>query len=357
MPQPQRIAGVPPPQRTPWRNFLGDLQRRIDLSGFRGLIHVARRPDQAINKVKEAPRGLPELIDVVRSSGDSGPVNLITRARLIACAAPPSHAAAIFEVSVNFPLRGHVWAFGSIHTTRRVICRSKNAKEFYSRRAKWARDNPGAELVDFKMTLPPSGPNCYNYAESGVGLGVTIAPTTKKATEEHARVVVDWYCMPMSDRCNTISIRTSMGVVDILCAVISGAVELTMCVGLCIPTELCTGLYGRITARTDIYEPEITVFNRGVKSAINPLRHVARPLPDFLSAESYRHVTLPLGRTVLALPIQASRIVFNGELVIGGSTTVSVHHSIILDAEESEDICSPWVKHENCYTRVALSIN
>ena len=140
--------------------------------GFRGLIDITARPDQAIYKVKEAPRG---LTDVARSSGESGSVNLITRARLIACAAPLSRAAAgdrpqqlpppkwslkdslsdclveIFEVSVNFPLRGHVWAFGSIHTTRRVICRSKNAKEFYSRRAKWARDNPGAELVDFKV--------------------------------------------------------------------------------------------------------------------------------------------------------------------------------------------------------------
>lgn len=190
-------------------------------------------------------------------------------------------------------------------------------------------------------------------ALSGAYFEVKIDATTKKAAEEHARVV-DWCYTPLSNRCNTVSIETSMGVVDILCAMMNEAVEVTMCVGLCIPTDLCVGrLYGRITARTDIYEPEITVFTRGVKSAVDPLRRLAHPLPGFLSADSYRHVTLPLARTVLTVPIQASRIELKGELMIEGSNTLSVNHSIHLDAK---NIWSPWVKHGNCYARVALTI-
>ncbi|XBI21384.1 hypothetical protein VPH35_062510 [Triticum aestivum] len=345
--------------------FLGDPERLIDLPGLLGLIDRAhslggsgpRRAGPAIHK--KAPLATTSPIEHLPVGGAAARWSPGNQPR-------PSWSLKnhygdplfeIFGVYANFPLVGQVLASGGMVTD--IICQLQTAKPFYSLRARWAMQHPKSQLVDFRMKLPPTGPCCYISACSGVALGVKI-DATKNNAEEVSSLVRDWDDdSPTSDKCNTVSIETSKGVVDVVCAVISDAVELGLCVRMCIPScepaVRSASVYGSITARPDMFDPKITIFTRDAKSAINLLRRVAHPVPHFLCAESYRHVTLPLARTFLAVPTQATRVDFEWELaMVGGSKTIGVTQSIPIDAEE---ITTPWVKHRDCYTSLSMCVH
>lgn len=360
-----RIARGPPSQRT---FSTCDSQKLIDLRGLVGLIDVARSPGGSGPVIriagtsslghaiyKKAPRELPGLIDVARFRRGSGSV--IQQPQL----PPPRWSLRdslsdplfeIFAVYTHFPLIGEVLVFNGMAT--QIICQSKSVDAFNSSKAQWELKHPRSKHV-FRMELPPTGPSRYISAESGVLLQVKIDPTENEPVEVSNKLV-DWFNSPMSDKCKSVTIQTRKGKVDVLCAVINDAVEVTLSVWLCIPCELCSNsIHGSITAHTDIFHRDITIFTRGANSGVNPLQRVAHPVPPFLCDESHRHVCLPLVRPFLAVPIQATRLEFKGSLTIGKSKTLSIKETVLLNAE---DISSQWFKHEDedCYTRLSLSI-
>ncbi|XBI21383.1 hypothetical protein VPH35_062509 [Triticum aestivum] len=366
-PRPAAAAGTgsagevlpgPPPQRTSRTTSysMGDPQRLIGLPGLLGLLDVAPSPGGSGSVIRIA--GRTNLVEYLPAGVTHGAPSRSWSVK----AHCGDRLFEIFAVYANFPLVAQVLASGSMPT--KIICqrKPKTVKPFYSQRALWARQHPESQLVDFRMELPPTGLSTYIPADSRVSIQVKIDGTKNKP--EELSLVLDWDDPSMSDKCNTATIETSKGVLDVVCAVISDAVKVEIHVWLCIPCELCSSsIYGSITARTDIFDHQITIFSRGVKKAVDihsAIHHAwwrpAHPLPHFLCAESYRHMGLLLVRSFLAVPIQATRIHTSPKHLplykaLGESKTLSATQSIILDAKE---ITTPWVKHGECY--ISLSV-
>ncbi|XBI31405.1 hypothetical protein VPH35_054971 [Triticum aestivum] len=327
------IARGPPPQSTSCTTYsLGKPQRLIDLPGLLGLLDVTPSPGGSGSVIQIT--GCTSLAQYLPAGRQRRPPRSWSLKDY--CGGPVFK---IFAVYANFPLVGQVRAF-----------RGRFTQTIYEYKA---------------MKLPPTGTSNHISADSGARLQVKIDATKNKA-EELCSHVLDWVHSPMSDKCNTVSIQTSKGIVDVVCALMSEAVEVGLRVSMCIPSELCSSsIYGSVTARTDMFDPKITIFATGVKSAINIQSAIKNrllwwccavpPVPHFLCPESYRRVDLPLVRGFLVVPIQAMHIEFEGELtILGESKTLSVTQSIRLDAE---DITTPWVKHGECYTSMHLFVH
>ncbi|KAM3335096.1 hypothetical protein ACQJBY_029482 [Aegilops geniculata] len=290
----------PPPQSTSRTTSysLGDPQRLIGLPGLLGLLDVAPSPGGSGSAIRIA--GRTSLAEYLPAGGvaqwSPAPANNQRQQRPLRSWSVKAHCGdrlfEIFAVYANFPLIGQVLASGAMPA--KIICqrKPKTIKPFYSQRARWARQHPESQLVDFRMELPPTGLSTYIPADSRVSIQVKIDGTKNKP--EELSLVLDWDDPSMSDKCNTATIETSKGVLDVVCAVISHAVKVEIHVWLCIPCELCSSsIYGSITARTDIFDHPITIFNRGVKKAVDihsAINHAwwrpAHPLPHFLRAES-----------------------------------------------------------------------
>ncbi|XP_062201894.1 uncharacterized protein LOC133904408 [Phragmites australis] len=396
----------PPPERASWRTCLCDLQGWIDVIRFPGLIDLVCSlglpvlihlvlcppPPPPAAPGSNSPMGTRRRGQAIYEALITPPLGLIDLVRCsplpVARPPPPSRAAVgnvddnerqppptvgssqplvwilrgqplveIFAVYANFPFVGTIFVCDG-RWGKSTYWREDWAgayRDFVSARKKWLSNHSRGHAAhsEFKDKLALTGPNRFISADGGFLIEVVI-PATKKRHREICKLLWNWDDLSMYNKPKTCTIITSRGCVYVTCAVLSDAVEATVKVMLRLPWE-CAKVHGHISARINTFSIESTLFSKDVDKAVDVSisSYTLDSLPQGHSdLEFYPPVSLPLARSVLAVPIGACLEV-KGELVFNGSHVISVNHSIPI---QGESVKSEWVQDNYCFTTVRMEI-
>jgi hypothetical protein len=205
--------------------------------------------------------------------------------------------------------------------------------------------------MNMQHELPLTGPGRAISAFSGFGIHVDIP-----ATDEHYGVACyessdDWDEFSKPDQPNTITIATNMGSLYVECAVLTNAVRADVKLMVRLPWLYAFAFVnGRVMANIDTFEVGTTLFSRG-----DDIRN-AEDVPFTDSEEGTTIGTefrLPLDRYPLVVPI-GSCLHIKGELVVNGSETISINHSIPTDTPDFE---TGWDEDEQLEIQTAVGLS